>query len=141
LIFGWSYGKNWISNRLESRTVRAGRINMIAVVLLLVLASGILLLERFGPYYWDYWKMKEVTKTAALHWKVFSRKAAEEKLRLMLDDKDISEYIEPSYCKFQDKLKRATVFCSWEVDVYYPFSENFRTLDFYTEYTVEMDGG
>jgi hypothetical protein len=120
--------------------VRAGRVNMFAVAMLVVFAAGALLVERFGPYYWDYWKMKEVTKTAALHWKVFSRKAAEEKLRSMLDDKEISEYIEPSYCIFEDGLKRGTVYCSWEVDVFYPFSDSYRTLDFHTEHTVQMDG-
>ena len=99
-----------------------------------------MLVERFGPYYWDYWKMKEVTKTAALQWKVYSRKAAEEKLRSMLDDKDISQYIEPSYCQFEDRLNAVAVYCSWEVDVYYPFSENYRTLDFSTEHVVSMDG-
>ena len=121
--------------------MRAGRVNMFAVAMILTMALGALLTDRFGPYYWDYWKMKEVTKTAALHWKVFSKKAAIEKLRSMLEDKEISEYIEPSYCQFEDRLKGGVVSCSWEVDVYYPFSEKYRTLEFFTEHVVEMDGG
>ena len=89
--------------------MRSGRINMFAVLLVLAIAAGCMLVERFGPCYWDYWKMKEVAKTAALHWKMFGKKAGEEKLVGMLDAKDISDYIEPSYCELVNRGEEKSV--------------------------------
>ena len=126
---------------MRNRRARTGRINFIAVVLIVAAIAAITFIYRFGPYYWDYWKMKEITKTTALQWKVYSKKAAEEKLRHMVSPSEFGDdYIEADLCHFEDGGKRLTVWCAWEVDVYYPFSENIKTLSFSTEHTESMDG-
>ena len=119
---------------------RSGKISLFLIFVLLLMAAAVMMVRRFGPYYWDYWKMKEVTKTAALHWKMFGRPAGEEKLVGLLEDKEISDYIEPGYCEFVDRGDEKNVYCSWEVDVYYPFSEEYRTLSFETDAISTVDG-
>jgi hypothetical protein len=119
---------------------RAGRISFVTVILLLLIGTSVSVVYRFGPYYWDYWQMKEVTKTAVHTWKVVGRQASEDKLVAMIDDKNLAEYIDPSFCEFSDFRGSIRVHCSWEVDVYYPFSEKIRTLAFQTEHEEEMDG-
>jgi len=115
--------------------------NFFTLVMILAVLVGSLLAHRFGPYYWDYWKMKEITKTTALHWKVYSRKAAEEKLVYMLSEKEFGDnYIGPDFCGFSETSKTRTVWCSWEVEVNYPFSDHIRTLSFATEHAARMDG-
>jgi len=119
---------------------RGGRINLFTVIIILALAGTYVMVDRFGPYYWDYGLMKEATKSAVRTWKMAGRQAGEEKLSDMIEDKDMSDYIEASFCDFTEHAGTARVRCSWEVDVFYPFSDKTRTLSFYTEHEEEMDG-
>ena len=57
--------------------LRTGRINLFTVIIVLVLAAGVLVVDRFGHYYWDYGQMKEATKSAVRTWKMFGRQAGE----------------------------------------------------------------
>jgi len=126
---------------MRSRTARAGKANPLAIILILAAITAVIFVNRFGPYYWDYWKMKEVTKTAALHWKVYSKKAAVEKLDHMLTlDEFGDDYIDPEFCSWEDLKSSLRVSCYWEVDVEYPFSDKIKTLVFVTEHVESMDG-
>jgi hypothetical protein len=119
---------------------RRGRISLFTLLLLIGIAAGIAGTHRFGPYYWDYWQMKEITKSTARTWRVLGRNAADEKLATMIEDRNLSDYIDPSFCDLHEVGSGFRVQCSWEVDVYYPFSESIRTLSFATEYVAHMDG-
>ena len=119
---------------------RKGRINMFTVVLVLAVAAGIVGTKRFGPYYWDYWQMKEITKSTARTWRVLGRQAADDKLATMIEDRGLADYIDPSFCDLKEVNDGVRVQCSWVVDVYYPFSEKIRTLAFRTEHEEDMDG-
>jgi hypothetical protein len=126
---------------MKTRTHRRGKINGLAVVLILGAFVAMVFVQRFGPYYWDYWKMKEVTKTAALHWKVYSQKAAVEKLEHMMSAKQFGDdYIEPGFCSWEDFKSEVRVSCYWEVDVEYPFSDKVHTLVFTTEHVESITG-
>ncbi len=118
---------------------RRGGISFFSLFLILILVGGVLLVQRFGPYYWDFWQMKEITKTTARTWKMFGRQEAESKLETMIEDRDLLDYVDPTFCDLIEQNKGVRVHCSWEVDVYYPFSEKIRTLAFRTEHFESMD--
>jgi hypothetical protein len=119
---------------------RRGRISLFTLLLFLGIGVGVVGTNRFGPYYWDYWQMKEITKSTARTWRVLGRKAADEKLSTMIEDRGLSDYIDPSFCDIHEVASGYRVQCSWEVDVYYPFSDTIRVLSFETEYIAHMDG-
>ena len=120
-------------------TSRRGGISFFSLFLIVILAVGVLLVHRFGPYYWDFWQMKEITKTTARTWKMFGRQEAEGKLATLIEDRGLVDYLDPTFCDLITQNKGVRVHCSWEVDVYYPFSENIRTLAFETEHFESMD--
>ena len=49
---------------------RRGGVSWFTLLLIGLLAGGTMLTHRFGPYYWDYWQMKEITKSTARTWKM-----------------------------------------------------------------------
>ena len=118
---------------------RSGRISLFTVILILFIAGAGLIVDRFGGYYWDYWQMKEITKTTARTWKVLGRQVADDKLAFMIEDRGLSDYLDPSFCDMSDRNRGVAVLCSWEVDVYYPLSEHIKTLEFRTEHFESMD--
>ncbi len=120
---------------------RTGGSNLVTLTLVLLLGASVAVVHRFGPYYWDFWQMKEVTKTTVRTWKIVGRPAGEAKLVAMIDEKGLAEYIDPAFCDFSDFRDVIRVHCSWEVDVYYPFSDKIRTLAFQTEHEEDKDGG
>ena len=119
---------------------RRGGFSALTLIVGLLVAATTVMVFRFGPYYWDYWQMKEITKSTVRTWKIVGRQAGEDKLVSMIDDKGLAEYIDPAFCDFVDTRSAIRVHCSWEVDVYYPFSESIRTLAFRTEHEEDMDG-
>lgn len=126
---------------MRNRRARTGGVNPLTMLIILAAFAAVVFVQRFGPYYWDYWKMKEVTKTAALHWKVYSKKAAVEKMDHMLSPGEFGDnYIEPGFCSWEDLSSSVRVSCYWEVDVEYPFSDKIKTLAFTTEHIESLDG-
>ena len=119
---------------------RRGGISWFTLLLIGLLAGGTMLTHRFGPYYWDYWQMKEITKSTARTWKMFGREDGLDKLATLIDDRGLSDYLDPSFCDLIEHHDGVRVQCSWEVDVYYPFSEEYRTLSFQTEHFESVDG-
>ena len=126
---------------MNIRRSRSGKVNALAFILIVGTIVGLIFAQRFGPYYWDYWKMKEITKTTALQWKVYSKKAAVDKMQHMLSLRQFGDdYIDPTFCNLEDLKNRLRVSCYWEVDVEYPFSDKVRTLAFATEHIESLDG-
>ncbi len=70
---------------------------------------------------------------------MFGRQEAEGKLATLIEDRGLVDYLDPTFCDLITQNKGVRVHCSWEVDVYYPFSENIRTLAFQTEHFESMD--
>ena len=118
---------------------RTGGSNLVTLILLLLIGGGVSMVYRFGPYYWDFWQMKEITKSTARTWRVLGRQAADDKLGTMIDDRGLADYIDPSFCDLKEVNDGVRVQCSWVVDVYYPFSETIRSMSFETEYVAHMD--
>ncbi len=118
---------------------RTGRISLFSFVLILLIAGTVVMSQRFFPYYWDFWQMKEITKTTARTWKILGRQVADDKLATMIEDRGLSEYLDSSFCDMVDRSRGVYVHCSWEVDVYYPFSEKIKTLAFQTEHFQSLD--
>jgi hypothetical protein len=121
---------------------RRGRISLVNVFLLLGLVAAAVLAWTFLPYYWDYMKMQEVTKSAVLEWDAWDeRRRAEDKLADLLDRRSIPDYILAEDCQFLEEPDQIyTVRCAWKVDVYYPFTQKFKTLSFETLETVDDQG-
>ena len=116
---------------------RGGRAQLLTVVLLLVVAGGAFLGWLFGPYYLDYLNMKEVVKSSALAWYAHvEESAAREKFRISMKSKEI-DYITADDCSFEKSGEYYTVSCYWVVDVYYPGTDYFKTLEF--EVSAEAD--
>jgi hypothetical protein len=118
---------------------RSGRISVFSLLLILTIVGSVVAVQRFGPYYWDYCQMKEITNTTARTWKILGRQLADDKLAWMIEDRGLSDYLDSSFCDMIDKSSGVRVQCSWEVDVYYPFSEQIKTLEFRTEHFESMD--
>ncbi len=118
--------------------MRRARINIVTVLLILVLGAVGIFAWLFGPYYWDKQVMNEVARTSALEWYATeNRQKGMSRLGHLLEKRGLSEYIYPNDCTFQEEGELRVVACWWEVDVFYPGSEMYRTLSFDT--TVEVD--
>ena len=113
---------------------RRGGVSWFTLLMIVLMVGGTMLVYRFGPYYWDYWQMKEVTKSTARTWKMFGRQAGLEKLNALIEEKNLSDYLDSAFCDLIEHHDGVRVQCSWEVDVYYPFSDSYRTLSFRTEH-------
>jgi hypothetical protein len=118
---------------------RTGRISIVNVVFFLCFVAGAVVAYTFSPYYWDYLKMQEVTKSAVLEWDAWdSKPRAVTRLADELERREIPDYILDEDCEFIEEANQTyTVRCAWAVDVYYPFTDKFRTLSFETLETVE----
>ena len=125
------------------RHAQSGRINLLTLLLIAALTGGIGYVVLFGPYYWDYLVMREVTQAAVLEWyNSESRAAGEKRLERELVKNDIPSYIDESHCGFDTDIDTdghdiLIVSCSWSAYVYYPYTDDFKQLDFSA--TTEVD--
>jgi hypothetical protein len=104
---------------------------------LLALTVGAVLGWLFVPYYLDYLNMKEVVKSSSLAWYAHvEESAAREKFRIAMKTKGI-DYITADNCSFEKSGEFYTVSCYWVVDVYYPGTDYFKTLEY--EVSAEAD--
>lgn len=125
------------SSQRSVRPQRGGRAQVVTIVLLLVLSFGGFMAWLFVPYQIDYLNMKEVVKSSALAWYAHvEESAAREKFRISMKTKDI-DYITADDCTFEKRGDFYTVSCYWVVDVYYPGTDYYRTLEF--EVSAEAD--
>ena len=55
---------------------RTGGSNIVTLILVVLLGASVSFVINFGPYYWDFWQMKEVTKTTVRTWKIVGAQRA-----------------------------------------------------------------
>lgn len=113
--------------------MRAGKINIMGVILVLALVVGGVFLHTFGPYYWDAVNMREVVQVTAITFQERGKKHAVERLTQELYHRDIPEYIQESHCKLTEHGKIFEVRCAWEVQQAWPFTSIYRTMSFEAE--------
>ena len=117
---------------------RAGRIRGSSLLLLLLLGAGGLWAWTFGPYYWDFMKLKEINRLVAREWSALGEAKARAMLDSELGKSAMADYVYPQDCQFtkvSPNLMR--LHCAYSVDVQYPFVERYRTLSF--EVTTDVD--
>lgn len=119
---------------------RSGRVNVVTVLLLLVIAGVLGWVKLFGFYYIDFLNMREVVKSSSLEWYAkVSEPAARLRLQQMLETKEI-DYVTIDDCTFTQQGLGMTVGCAWKVDVYYPFTKYYKRLAFDTTAEVNERG-
>lgn len=119
------------------RHAEAGRVQILTLILVLVLSLGGFLAYLFVPYHLDYMNMKEVVKSSALAWYAHVEEhAAREKFRISMNEKGI-DYITAEDCTWEKRGEFYAVSCYWVVDVYYPGTDYYKTLEY--EVAAEAD--
>ena len=117
--------------------LRQGRVNGLTLLLLAVLAVGGVATWTFGPYWLDYMNMKEIAASSGLAWYAgASESAGRSRLRQGLETKEI-DYITEDDCQFSKTRDVITVWCTWEVNAFYPFTSYYKTLSY--EITTEVN--
>jgi len=117
---------------------RSGRINILTILLLLIVVAAGEAAWLFGPYYWDYQVMKEITKSSAREWDALGEMKARAKLSHLLAKRGLDDYITERECNFEERGAVKVIDCRWVVDVYYPFTRYYKTLDF--SLNTQIDG-
>jgi len=119
------------------RRARGGRVQILTILLLFILAVGGFFAWLFVPYQLDYMNMKEVVKGSAIAWYAHVEEhAAREKFRIAMKEKEI-DYITAEDCQWEKRGEFYTVSCFWIVDVYYPGTDYYKTLEY--EVSAEAD--
>ena len=121
-------------------SARRGRINFVGIAITAVIAAALGGAALFGPYYWDYLVVKEITRTVALTWEATGlHHKAEMKLDEEATNRELPDYIDyKSACTLAESGRMKVVNCAWVAHVYYPFTDYYKTLDF--NVTSEVDG-
>lgn len=120
---------------------RRGRVSLLGALLVLAIAAVVYGVWLFGPYYWDYLKMKQIAKTAVLDWHAFdSERHARSRYMTELKARHIPDYIDPEACSFEEESGLRIVECDYSVDVYYPFTDYYKTLHFHVYTDIDQSG-
>jgi hypothetical protein len=113
--------------------MRAGKINIVAILILVALVIGALFLHTFGPYYWDAINMKEVVRNSALTYQDRGKEKGLERLTQELYQRDIPDYIVEDDCRLENRGEIFTVRCAWTVSQDWPFTSIAREMSFDVE--------
>jgi hypothetical protein len=120
--------------------VRSGKINFVAVIIVLALIVGGLFLHTFGAYYWDAMHMKEVARNACFTFQERDESKGLQRLTQELYQREIPDYIVEDDCDFIKKHGKHTVRCYWEVEKAWPFTNITRVMAFEVEATRDKHG-
>ena len=75
--------------------------NLLTILLLGAVVAFVGGVVLFGPYYWDYLVMREITQAAVLEWyNAESQEAGKKRLQRELVKNDIPSYIDETHCIF-----------------------------------------
>ncbi len=110
--------------------MRAGKINIVTVLLVAVVGFAGVFAYTFGPYYLDYMSMDEVARNTALTYSEWGKTKGEQRLTQELYNRDIPDYIVEKDCKFSKKGEEFTVTCIWDVEKNWPFTSKVRAMHF-----------
>lgn len=124
----------------QRRAAEQGKVNIIGLVLVVLLGIAGYFAYLFVPIHIDYMNMKEVVTSSSLAWYANDAKtASEKKLDEQLRAKEIDYITRKDNCSIEESGDMYVVSCSWEVDVYYPPTDYYKTLVYET--TAECDKG
>jgi len=112
--------------------MRRGKFNIVGLLLFLALAAVMVWAYLFLPYYIVYFKMKEITKSVMLDWVGLNEAKARRRIGEEFRREEIPDYVTLDMCEFKTEGQERSVTCDWEVDVYYPFTDYYKTLTFET---------
>ncbi len=127
--------------RPSRRRRRQGRTNIFTILLLMVLGVVMYFSYTFLPYYLDYMNMQEVVKASALSWYAKEEEAAgRDRFRQGLGEKGV-DYVYMDDCSFAEQEGLFVVACEWPVDVYYPGTDYYKTLEFWVTASADKRGG
>jgi hypothetical protein len=110
--------------------MRAGKINIVGILIVLALAAGGVFLYTFGPYYWDAVNMNEVVRNTAITYQDRGKGRAELRLTQELEQREIPLYITEDDCKLSSRGQVFEVKCSWVVEQAWPFTDVVRVMEF-----------
>lgn len=128
-------------NGSRPRRHRRGRVQLLTVFLLFAVSVVGFFAYLFAPYHLDYLNMKEVVKSSALAWYAHVEEhASREKFRIAMNEKGI-DYITAEDCTWEKRGEFYTVSCYWVVDVYYPGTDYFKTLEYEVGAEANQRGG
>jgi hypothetical protein len=115
--------------------------NILSFLLVVILAAVGYFAYTFVPYFIDYLNMKEVVKASALSWYAKEEeKAGRTRFKKGLSDKGV-DYVFPEDCSFAEQEGLYVVSCEWYVDVYYPGTDYYKTLEFWATASADKRGG
>ncbi len=120
--------------------MRSGKINFIAIILVLGLIFGGVFLHSFGAYYWDAEQMKEVARNACFTYQERDESRGLIRLTQELYQRDIPDYIVEDDCDFHERAGKHTVHCHWEVEKKWPFTNIARVMVFDVEAVRDKHG-
>lgn len=120
---------------------RAGRTNILSLLLVGGIGAALFLGWTFGPYYIDFLYVKEASASAALKWYAEeSERAGRHRLAQTLEKNGI-DYVDPKQCEFsRDREMTIRVYCYYEAYVYYPFTDYFKIIPFEVDNYVDNRG-
>ena len=110
--------------------MRSGKINVIGVIIVIVLAIAGIWAYTFGPYYWDAVHMKEVVQATCLTFQDRGEPKALGRLTSELYKREIPEYIVEDDCRLDKRRDVYTVTCSYVVEENWPFTSKTQVMEF-----------
>lgn len=115
-----------------NRRSRAGRSSFGNFILLLVVVAAVGIGILYGQKWWDYQKMKEVSRISLNDWQVYDDKAvAERRFERELEGKQIPWYIPDNACKFSvNDYRQRQLYCWWETAMTVPLVDYSYPLEF-----------
>jgi hypothetical protein len=119
---------------------RAGRANVLTIILVLIVAVIGVGAYTFVPYYIDYLNMKEVTSSSALAWYASTEESsAHTRFNKGLETKGI-DYVSEDDCLFKKTDDTIQVYCYWEAYAYYPLTDYYKIVEFEVDTYVDSRG-
>ena len=113
----------------------------LTVVLVIALAFAVGWAWLFGPYWMDYYKMKDVAGSAALSWAAFDERKGHLELEMELRRREIPDDFRADSCRFYKEPGDVKVVdCAWAVDVVIPVVAQTRRLSFQVKQSATKDG-
>lgn len=113
----------------------------LTVVLIVALAFALGWAWLFGPYWMDYFRMKDVAGSAVLSWAAFDERKGHLELETELRRREIPDYFRADSCRFYKEPGDVKVVdCAWAVDVVIPVVAQTRRLSFQVKQSATKDG-
>lgn len=110
---------------------RRGRVQVLTILMFLVGGAALYLIWVFWPYVKVYVEMREVAKSVVIEWAGMNEGKAKRRIQEEFRKQDIPEdQLTLDNCELKKEGNERMVHCDWELDVYYPPTQYYKTLSF-----------